>query len=139
VVHFDLPTTLSDIVTKNKDQLKISQVWPGDLQHLTSEGLTGLPKGTIREAHIIALTFSPDCSQALHILGQHEELNVTYITSKIVAVSNDASVAQTQSGSLYRIRGYVEEDISSLWIAQLCAFLHIWGLGKRFGLPHFYF
>jgi hypothetical protein len=141
--ELNIPETLGELVKENKDNLAIEQLQPVHLQALCSEeDLIGFPKGTITDAHVISLTFHPNSKevyQEIHILGLHEELGNSYITSKVVAVNKDLSMVQTKSGSLYTVSRYVDEDISPKWIVHLCAFLHIWGLGRHFGIPHFYF
>jgi hypothetical protein len=140
--EFHIPETLSELVTKNKESLAIEQLQPKELKTLIKEDLIGYRKGTITDAYVISLTIDPTSCEPctkIHILGRHEELSNSYITSQVVAFNEDLSIVQTKSGSLYKISSYVDEEISPQMIIHLCAFLHTWGMGKYFGIPHFYF
>jgi hypothetical protein len=133
-----IPVHLSEVITRNHHQLKLSVVFPLNAENLENDLLGGYHMGTIRHAHLIGFNWNPDKNAdppAIHILGWHEEIQTVYLTSRVEVIKLDYTVAQTRSGSMYQIGSYGDGNISERDLVHLCAVMHQWRLGDHFGVP----
>lgn len=134
-----LPKSIDDIVREHRDEFRLALATEAELQALGTTLVEGcvthqLTGWNILMMHVL-LKHPPVSSPRL--VGTVVDTRESWITSHVLGIDFERGLVQTKN-SLYRITGprAAEEDTDLL---RICAALHEWRLGARYGVPHIFY
>jgi hypothetical protein len=129
----DIPTTLDDIVRRNRDRFEVGLATAAELAAVTG-GLDspGTPRGRIDDWRVIALRHRAIHQTTLHLLGRFEDARA-WLTSSVVAMAADHSRVRTRNS--FYLHGLPAENEPDVTLLLHVAFvLRWWGLDQRYDL-----
>ena len=139
--HGELPTTLDDIVRRNRHVLEIGLATASELAAVSGDVDTkGTPRARIESWHLIALRHRMLGRTTVHMLGHVRQ--APWITSYVAVLAHDHSRVRTKN-SLYKLRAEDHGEPGLILIFLVAATLRRWGLDDRYDLgvmpipPHF--
>jgi hypothetical protein len=130
-----LPRGLDDIIRENRDELRLALATEAELKALETTIAEAQVRHQLIQWNVLMLHVSADGSHVLspRLVGRVVDSGESWITSHVVGIDAEHGLVQTKS-SLYRIMG-PRADETDTDLLRICAALHEWGLGTRFGVP----
>lgn len=132
-----LPSGLDDIIREHRDELRLALATEAELKALETTIADAPVRHRLVKWNVLVLHATAANGQASspRLVGRVADTGESWITSHVVGIDFEQGLVQTKR-SLYRIGGprAEEDDIDLL---HICASLHDWGLGARFGVPNF--
>lgn len=134
-----LPTSLDDVIRENRHQLRLALATEEEMKNLETGIADGPVHHVLTKWNIVMLHVTEDGKKVAspRLVGMVHESRESWMTSHVVGVDTERGLVQTRN-SLYRILG-PRADEQGLDLLRICASLHEWGLGKRFGVPHIFY
>jgi hypothetical protein len=134
-----LPQSLDDIVRENRDQLRLALATEEELSNLKTALTSASVRHTLTTWNVLMLHATTASGQVSspRLVGRVVDSGESWITSHVVGFDFAQGLVQTKS-SFYRIIG-LRADEKDTDLLQICAALHEWGLGRRFGVPHIFY
>lgn len=132
-----LPRGLDDIIRENRDELRLALATEAELKALEKTIAEAPARYQLVQWNVLVLHATAANGQASspRLVGRVVDTGESWITSHVVGIDFEHGLVQTKS-SLYRISGPRAEE-NNIDLLHICASLHDWGLGARFGVPHF--
>lgn len=128
------PKSLDDIIRFNRDEARLYMSTAAELHALGSSRPPRAPRAVIAEGAFITMYFANPGVAMVYLTGLNETEHCSWMTSEVMAINGDAVF--TRSGSCYRLRGRRSDRPDLL---HICATLHLWGVGRRFGVPNIFY
>lgn len=134
-----LPQDLDDIVRENRDELRLALATEAELKALETTIAEAPIRHQLTHWNILMLHVSSGGNQVSspRLIGRTHESGESWITSHVVGIDTEHGLVQTKR-SLYRIMG-PRADEKDTDLLRICAALHEWGLGTRFGVPPIFY
>lgn len=134
-----LPQSLDDIVRENRDQLRLALATEEELSNLKTALTSASVRHTLTTWNILMLHAASGNGQVSspRLIGKVQESGESWITSHVLGIDFEIGLVKTKS-SFYRITGPQASE-SEADLLLICAALHDWGLGSRFGVPHIFY
>jgi hypothetical protein len=134
-----IPSSLDDIVRRNRDRARIGLATEEDLRALEATIGPLPPKDTINGWHMIAIQLSDGDGTvtAVYLLGRTR--STPWITSKLTGLDRAARRVRTHSGSIYELGTPASGEPDAGLLLHICAALWQWGLGPMMGAPGIYY
>lgn len=134
-----LPTSVDDIVRENRDQLRLAIATDEELSSLEMALTSTSVRHTLTTWNILMLHATSGNGQVSspRLIGKVHESGESWITSHVLGIDFEMGLVKTRS-SLYLITG-PRADEKDTDLLRICAALHDWGLGRRFGVPHIFY
>lgn len=134
-----LPKSIDDIVREHRDELRLALATEAELKALET-ALTDEPVNhRITGWNVLMLHMSSERAQlsSPRLIGTVVDTGESWITSHVLGIDFRKGLVQTKN-SFYRITGprATEQDADLL---RICASLHEWRLGARYGVPHIFY
>lgn len=132
-----LPSGLDDIIREHRDELRLALATEAELKTLETTIADAPARHQLVQWDVLVLHATAANGQASspRLVGRLVDTGESWITSHVVGIDLEQGLVQTKS-SLYRISGPRAEE-NDIDLLHICASLHDWGLGARFGVPHF--
>lgn len=131
------PTSLTDVITQNKEDLILDAEDINVLRPMVTININGTLKGEINPTYLISFLWEPGTSKEerhIHLLGEHVSLKAPYMSSRIVAATPDLRQVRTHSGSIYKISDVQTSAPPPEFLLHLCYSMHYWQFGSYFGV-----
>ena len=136
----DIPTTLADIVRRNRHLFEIGPATAPEVAAVTGDVDTiGAPRDRIDSWHLIAFRHVSEGIATLHVLGRVRPWTAR-ITSDVAVLAADRSRVRTRN-SLYALGSPAEGEPDLPLLLLVVRVLRHWGLDQRYDLdviPVFY-
>lgn len=134
-----LPQSLDDIVRENRDQLRLALATEEELSNLKTALTSASVRHTLTTWNVLMLHATTASGQVSspRLVGKVHESGESWITSHVLGIDFEIGLVKTKS-SYYRITGPRAAE-SETDLLRICAALHEWGLGRRFGVPHIFY
>lgn len=132
-----LPRGLDDIIRENRNELRLALATEAELKALETTIADAPVRHRLVQWNVLVLhaTAANGQTSSPRLIGRVVDTGESWMTSHVVGIDFEQGLVQTRS-TLYGIMGTraAEKDTDLL---HICAALHRWGLGERFGVPHF--
>lgn len=134
-----LPKSLDDVIRENREQLRLALATAEEMKGLETRIAEGPVYHALKRWNIVMLHVTDGGKKVSspRLVGTVHESQQSWITSHVEAIDTEHGLVQTRN-SLYRILG-PRADEDALDLLRICASLHEWGLGARFGVPHIFY
>lgn len=129
-----LPRTLDDIIRANRDTAQLYFSTDYELNPLRGTVEFGPVTARVSNWAFITLHLKESQVGFVYLVGFNQEERCSWMTSFVTGI--DKGKVTTKSGSLYELVGDSTLDVD---LPYICATLHLWGLGPKLGVPHFFF
>lgn len=132
-----LPSGLDDIIREHREELRLALATEAELKALETSIADAPARHRLVKWNVLVLHATAANGQVSspRLIGRLVDTGESWITSHVVGIDVVRGLVQTKS-SLYRISGPRAEE-NDIDLLHICASLHDWGLGARFGVPHF--
>lgn len=132
-----LPSGLDDIIREHRDELRLALATEAELKTLETSIADAPARHQLVQWNVLVLHATAANGQASspRLIGRVVDTGKSWITSHVVGIDFGQGLVQTKR-SLYRISGPRAEE-NDIDLLHICVSLHDWGLGARFGVPHF--
>jgi hypothetical protein len=129
----DLPTTLDQIVRRNRDLLSIGLATAAELAAVTGDVDTvGAPRGRIDDWRVTALRHRAIALNTLHVLGRYHDSR-SWLTSNVAVISSDQARVRTRN-SVYLLGRPATGEPDVRLLLHIAFVLRWWGLDQRYDL-----
>lgn len=130
-----LPNSIDDIIREHRDELRLALATDAELKALETMLADAPVTHRITGWNVLMLHMSSERGHVSspRLIGTVVDISESWITSHVFGIDFEKGLVQTRN-SLYRITGprAAEEDADLL---RICAVLHEWGIGVRYGVP----
>lgn len=132
-----VPSGLDDIIREHRDELRLALATDAELKALETTIADAPARHQLVQWNVLVLQATAANGQVSspRLIGRVVDTGESWITSHVVGIDFEQGLVQTKR-SLYRISGPRAEE-NDIDLLHICASLHDWGLGARFGVPHF--
>ncbi len=134
-----LPKSIDDIVREHRDELQLALATAAELKALETTLTDGPVAHRITGWNVLMLHMSSERGRlsSPRLIGLVVDTRESWITSHVLGIDFRKGLVQTKN-SFYQITGprAAEEDTDLL---RICAALHEWRLGARYGVPHIFY
>ncbi len=134
-----LPESVDDIIRKNRDELRLTLATEDELKALGEALADGPVTHRLTGWNILMMHVSSERGHASspRLIGNVVGTGEPWITSHVLGVDFPKGLVKTKN-SFYQVTGprATEEDTNLL---HICAVLHEWGFGARYGVPHIFY
>lgn len=135
-IPFDLPipTTLDEVVTKNRELYEIRLATQDEIDALRGEidAPTGAEKDVMCDWRLIAIRDRRQLIAQLVLLGDVWGKPTIRCTSEVLVISPNKQRIRTRN-SIYGLTRAGEGEPPQIHLLHLCSTLHGWGLGQILG------
>ncbi len=133
-----IPKRLADVT--NSGELRLALATADEIRNLEATVSDASIRQTLMNWQLVVLHAAISDGTRVsspRLVGTVRETGESWMTSHVAAVDSVRGLVQT-ANSVYRVVGpkCAEEKLDYPYI---CATLHSWGLGSRFGVPPFFF
>jgi hypothetical protein len=132
-----IPSSLDDIVRKNRDQVQIGLATIEEIAAREGAIEPGPALDTIDEWRVVAIR-QLGSQPMLSLLGRVVGTGVRRMTSRIAVLDVARGLCRTRN-SLYPLGFPGEGEPPPEDLICVCAILHRWGVGRLIGAPEFFY
>lgn len=129
-----IPSSIDDILRVNRHQARMYLTPPEELAALGGDISMRHAKGHITNWCFVSFHAIEHDIKVVYLTGYNRGERANWMTSMVTAIAGRAVL--TKSGSLYVLEGAASDQPDLL---HICATLHAWGIGPRFGVPHIFY
>ena len=129
-----IPKSLDGIICTNRDRVKAYLSTNAEIEALRGGVPIQAVTGELSDWAFITFFLAKQGLPMIYLTGFNEAKSSSWMTSLVVAIDGDA--VATKSGSLYLLKGDKSEILD---LPYICATLNGWGVGKKLGVPPFFF
>lgn len=134
----EMPHTLDEIITQNRDLMQLSMSNDDDLYTLYKLILpTDAPKDCMQNWSLITLENFPKATFDVFLVGDKSDGRGPRITSNVTGVDFGRNFITTESGSVYAL-GNRARELSPAHIIMICVALNESGIGEALGVAPFW-
>lgn len=134
-----VPKSIDDIIRANRDELRLALATDAELKTLETTLADAPVAHQITKWNVLMLHMTSERGQVSspRLIGKVAGTRESWITSHVFGVDFQKGLVMTRN-SLYQITGprAAEENTDLL---RICAALHEWRLGTRYGVPHIFY
>lgn len=134
-----IPKSIDDIIREHRDELRLSLATEEELKALETTLAHGPVTHRLTGWNILMMHVSSERGQVTspRLIGTVVDTGESWITSHVLGIDTEKGLVRTRN-SLYQITGSraAEEDTDLL---RICAALHEWRLGARYGVPEIFY
>lgn len=134
-----LPESIDDIIREHRDELRLALATEDELKALETTLADGPVTLRLTGWNILMMYASLERGQisSPRLIGTLVDTGESWITSHVLGIDSEKGLVKTKN-SLYQVTGprAAEEDTDLL---RICAALHEWRLGTRYGVPHIFY
>lgn len=134
-----LPKSVDDIIREHRDEFRLALATEEELKALEMTLADGPVIHRLTGWNILMMHVSSKHGQVSspRLIGTVADTRESWITSHVLAIDSEKGLVKTKN-SFYQITGprAAEEDTDLL---RICAALHEWRLGARYGVPHIFY
>jgi hypothetical protein len=136
----DLPTTLDQIVRRNRHLFSIGLATAAELAAVTGDvDMVGAPRGRIDHWYVIAMRHQAIGLTTLHLLGHHHDSRA-WLTSNVAVMAPDRARVRTRN-SVYLLGEPATGEPDVTLLLRIAFVLRSWGIDGHYDLgvlPVFY-
>lgn len=134
------PEKLDDILKKNREQLRFEYVKINELSDLEKELPQSPVKGTLEDAFLYKRIITESGKEPICLVGFNSDaMNGPWHTSSVVAVDPANNMVLTATGSLYKVKNFVEGEGHQNLLLHICAVAWADRWGAHFGVPNIFY
>lgn len=134
-----LPKSIDDIVRANRDQLRLALATKDELKALETTIADAPVRHRVARWNVLMLhaTTAGGLVSSPRLIGRLVDSGESWVTSHVVGINLEHGLVQTKR-SLYRVIG-PRADEQDTDLLRICAAMHEWRLGPRYGVPHIFY
>lgn len=133
------PESIDDIIREHRDELRLALATEGELKALETTLADGPVTHRLKGWNILMMHASSERGRmsSPRLIGTVVDTRESWITSHVLGIDSEKGLVKTKN-ALYQFTGprAAEEDTDLL---RICAALHEWGLGARYGVLHIFY
>jgi hypothetical protein len=134
------PDKLDDIIKSNRNELRLEYVQVSEITAFEKELPTSPIKAVLEDAFIYKRIITLSVKEPICLVGfSRDEVNCPRHTSAIRAYDPAKNIFQTNTGSLYQVKNFVEGEAHQNLLLHICASAWSEGWGEHFGVPNIFY
>jgi hypothetical protein len=129
----EFPTTLGELVRRNRDRLEVGLATEAELASVTGDLESRIaPVGRIDDWRVVALRDRTVAQTSMHIIGRFQKTRAR-MTSDIAVLTPDRACVRTRN-SLYMLGEQATGEPDLILLLHVAAVLHWWGVDRQYDL-----
>lgn len=133
------PKSIDDIVREHRDELRLALATDAELNGLDTTLADAPVIHRITGWNVLMLHMTSERGQVSspRLIGTLADTGESWITSHVFGIDFRKGLVQTRN-SFYQITGPRAAEVDTD-LLRVCAALHEWHLGARYGVPHIFY